>query len=298
MVLNVYNLFKHDSSYTKVIGNDYMILEYKCPIDADKFQVLLEMNFITYIISGKKDWIAGNKTYHVKEGDAIFVRKGVYTINQYFEVDHCVLVFFVHDDFIRNFIRENNTLRFSSDENVIDDQIFPLQVDDTLQTLFYSIYTYLKKGTDIPKNLVEIKFKELLFNIILNQKHQRLSQFFSSLLQTPKSTLDDVMLKNFQYDLGMEDFARMTGRSLSAFKRDFKASYQQTPGKWLNDKRLEYASALLLTSDMNVNEVCFESGFKNSSHFNKAFKEKYHLPPNQFRIRHQSHKTQHSAIAS
>jgi hypothetical protein len=192
MVLNIYNLFKHDSSYTKVIGNDYMILEYKCPIDADKFQVLLEMNFITYIISGKKDWIAGNKTYHVKEGDAIFVRKGVYTINQYFEVDHCVLVFFVHDDFIRNFVRENNTLRLSSDENVIDDQIFPLQVDDTLQTLFYSIYTYLKKGTDIPKNLIEIKFKELLFNIILNQKHQRLSQFFSSLRQTPKSTLDDV----------------------------------------------------------------------------------------------------------
>jgi AraC-like DNA-binding protein len=96
----------------------------------------------------------------------------------------------------------------------------------------------------------------------------------------------------------MEDFARMTGRSLSAFKRDFKATYQQTPGKWLNDKRLEYASALLLTSEMNVNEVCFESGFKNSSHFNKAFKEKYHLPPNQFRIQHQPHKTQRSAMAS
>src|SRR5688572_33332326 len=99
MILNVYNRFKEEPSYNKVVGNDFMILEYKCPIDVEKMQVFLEMNFITYIISGKKDWITGDKMFHVKQGDAIFVRKGVYTIRQYFEVDHCVLVFFVHDDF-------------------------------------------------------------------------------------------------------------------------------------------------------------------------------------------------------
>lgn len=146
MILNAYNLFKKETSYNKVVGSDFMILEYKCPIDVEKMQLLLEMNFITYIISGKKDWITGDKKYHVKQGDAIFVRKGVYTIQQYFEVDHCVLVFFVHDDFIRSFIRENAQLRIASTEAVIDDQIFPLHVDDSLQSLFYSIYTYLKMG--------------------------------------------------------------------------------------------------------------------------------------------------------
>ncbi len=261
-----------------------MILEYKCPVDEETLQMLLQHHFITYVISGKKDWMTSDKTFAIKEGDAIFVRKGVYTIRQYFEVDHCILSFFMNDDFIRNFVRENNELCGTVSGVPIQDQIFPLEVDSPLHSLFQSIYAYLKMGKDIPRNLVEIKFKELLFNVILNQKHQKLSQFFTSLNQTSQKNLDDVMLKNFQHDLQLEEFARLCGRSLSAFKRDFEKFYRQTPGKWLNDKRLEYASSLLLSSDLNVNEICYESGFTNSSHFNKVFKDKYQVPPKQFRL--------------
>ena len=57
------------------------------------------------------------------------------------------------------------------------------------------------------------------------------------------------------------------------------------PAKWLTEKRLELAKNLLLHSDMNVNEVSFESGFKNPAHFNKVFRDKYALPPRQFRSR-------------
>ena len=60
--------------------------------------------------------------------------------------------------------------------------------------------------------------------------------------------------------------------------------YRQTPGKWLNDKRLDYASQLLLSSDLNINEIGYECGFSNSSHFNKSFKDKYQVTPKQFRI--------------
>jgi AraC-like DNA-binding protein len=92
------------------------------------------------------------------------------------------------------------------------------------------------------------------------------------------------MSKNFQFDLELNEFARLCGRSLSTFKREFKQVYQQTPGKWLNDKRLEYATELLLSSQLNINEIGYESGFKNSSHFTKSFKEKYHVTPTQFRM--------------
>jgi len=284
MFFNVYNALNADHANTKLVGNGYMILEYKCPIEADKLQVLLEQHFITYVISGKKDWIAGDKTVQISAGEAIFLRKGVYTINQYFDVDHCVLVFFLQDEFICDFLRENSTHVMQGIEGrPIDDQIFRLEVDDALQSLFYSIYSYLKKGAEIPRNLVELKFKELLFNIVLNQKHNKLTQFLTSLNLTTKAALDDVMMKNFRHDLELDEFARLCGRSLSSFKRDFKNVYRQTPGKWLSVKRLEYASALLVSSDLNVNEIAYESGFRNSSHFNKVFKEKYQVTPKQFR---------------
>lgn len=98
--------------------------------------------------------------------------------------------------------------------------------------------------------------------------------------------IENIMLNNFQYNLKLEEFAKLCGRSLSVFKRDFNKHFNCTPFRWLKSKRLEYAKTLLLESDLNVNQVCFESGFKNNSHFVQSFKEKFKIPPYQFKTRH------------
>ncbi|MCX2720492.1 alpha/beta fold hydrolase [Lentiprolixibacter aurantiacus] len=95
--------------------------------------------------------------------------------------------------------------------------------------------------------------------------------------------LETVMSENFLYNLKIEEFARLCGRSLSAFKRDFKASFNTTPSRWIKSKRLEHAKNLLLESELNINQISFDSGFVNPSHFIKSFKEKYRLPPLQYR---------------
>ena len=141
-------------------------------------------------------------------------------------------------------------------------------------------------GGEVPKELVEIKFNELLFNIALNPINKNLIGFFNSLKQVEKTNLNEIMTKNFHYDLQLEEFARLCGRSLSTFKRDFKTHFNQTPGKWINNKRLEYAKTLLKNSELNINEICYESGFKNTSHFNNSFKQKYQYPPNKYRSLH------------
>lgn len=105
-----------------------------------------------------------------------------------------------------------------------------------------------------------------------------------STTQSSKINIEDVMLNNFQYNLRIEEFAILCGRSLSAFKRDFKKIYKTTPSSWLKDMRLQYSKQLLFESDFNVNEICFESGFINNSHFIRAFKAKYNLPPNKFKM--------------
>jgi AraC-like DNA-binding protein len=291
MIFDAYNEFRTDPSYNKLVGKDYLFIEYKCPIETEKFQLLSESHFFMYVISGRKDWISSGRIFKIKTGDALFIKKGVYTTRQYLDTDHCVLLLFLNDDFIRDFMRENsafNTFEKSSETDPF--QIFQLEMDDLLKSLFYGIFNYLKIGRDIPTNLVELKFRELLFNIVLNPKHQQVTDFFSTLNQLQNYNLDHVMMNNFQHDLQLEEFAKLCNRSLSSFKRDFKNHYNQTPGKWLTEKRLEYARNLLVSSDLNVNEVCFESGFKNNSHFNKSFKDKYQLPPRKFRQMHKKDK--------
>jgi AraC-like DNA-binding protein len=84
----------------------------------------------------------------------------------------------------------------------------------------------------------------------------------------------------------MTEFARLCGRSISTFKRDFNMHFNTTPSSWLKSKRLDYAKTLLLGSSLNINEVCYESGFKNNSHFVSAFKSKFKLPPGQFKAKY------------
>jgi transcriptional regulator GlxA family with amidase domain len=83
--------------------------------------------------------------------------------------------------------------------------------------------------------------------------------------------------------LANEEFARIAQRSIATFKREFHEYYHTTPGKWLTQKRLEYAKNLLDTSKKNVSEIVDESGFENLTHFSRIFKEKYGLSPIYYR---------------
>jgi AraC-like DNA-binding protein len=283
MTLNVFEYFKNNPKYNKLVGNDYMFVEYKCPIDVEKFKLWTDTPFITYVISGKKDWTSVNKTYQLKSGDALFLRKGIYNTKQYFEEDYCTILFFITEDFIRKFIKTNENVIRNASVDTETIQIFPINVTDSLNALFLSVFNYFDIGGEIPKQLVEIKFNELLFNIALNPFNKDLVSFFYSLKHIKKSNMHDVMIKHFHNDLQLEEFAKLCGRSLSTFKRDFKARFNDTPGKWLTSKRLEYSKTLLEGSNLNINEICYESGFKNTSHFNSSFKQKFGVPPNQYR---------------
>lgn len=101
--------------------------------------------------------------------------------------------------------------------------------------------------------------------------------------KTARTDLETIMSENYLYNLKVEEFAALCGRSLSAYKRDFRSIFHTTPSKWIKAKRLEHARKLLLETDLNINQICYDSGFINSSHFIKSFKEKYKLPPHQFR---------------
>jgi len=95
--------------------------------------------------------------------------------------------------------------------------------------------------------------------------------------------IEKVMSQNFLFNLKVEEFAKLCGRSLSAFKREFKDLYNTSPSRWIKSKRLQHAKKLLTETNLNINQIAYDSGYINSSHFIKSFKEKYNLPPHKYR---------------
>jgi AraC-like DNA-binding protein len=93
----------------------------------------------------------------------------------------------------------------------------------------------------------------------------------------------DQILQNFKEDISIEKLAEEVNLSKAAFCRYFKARTQKTFVEYLIGVRLNHACKLLRETDKSVIEICYESGYKNLSNFNRQFRIHYHISPKQYR---------------
>jgi AraC-like DNA-binding protein len=80
------------------------------------------------------------------------------------------------------------------------------------------------------------------------------------------------VIEHYTQDVHLETAAHLTNMTETAFCRYFKKITKKTFLDLVTEFRIKHACNLLTTSDKQVAEVCFESGFGNISHFNKQFK--------------------------
>lgn len=83
--------------------------------------------------------------------------------------------------------------------------------------------------------------------------------------------------------LSNRELARKSGRSLSAFHRQFVATFGTTPQRWLMERRLQRAKVLLSSSSLPITEIAYETGFRDPAHFSRAFKQRFGTPPRALR---------------
>ena len=135
------------------------------------------------------------------------------------------------------------------------------------------------KKKEPPPTILKLKLKELLINLLYHSDNDILSSYLKSVTINSEPSLTHIMENNFSFNLKLEEFAKMSHRSLSKFKRDFFNHYNTSPGKWLLSKRLDYAANLILHNSSNITQIAFESGFEDISHFSRKFKEKFGVSP-------------------
>lgn len=80
-----------------------------------------------------------------------------------------------------------------------------------------------------------------------------------------------------------EDLAEMTHYTYSYFSAAFKEVFGMPLTKYLLDIRINKASALLTTTDMNVTEIAASCGFSDTNYFARAFKKETGLSPSEYR---------------
>lgn len=285
-VTNSYHFtIAHPETFKQLGTKDLLFATYQCP-QVDKFiKLLTHLNEIAFTLDGKKIIHQGGKSWNMTQDKALFVRKTAFTQEIVPDMRGWeVLAFYFPDDFLRKVYQENRSyLPIGNLPTVPVDMLTEIHVNDTTRAFFYGIVPYFTQKIPPSENLLELKFKELLCNILSNPANAGLLAYARSLEGQNATPIWQVMETNFMYNLSLAQFAQLTGRSVSAFKREFKEYYQSTPGRWLTQKRLNYARLLLETSNRSVSEIVFDSGFENLSHLSRIFKERYGVSPQQYR---------------
>lgn len=276
---NLYDSIFDVKLFKKLMVSDVLFTEYKCLEEERVFDIWSHINYFVYVLNGKKKWKTLHGEYMVYKDEAIFVRKGANIIHKFFEEDFCAILIFVPDHFIRNTFVNHQSKVKSSTRQTDTDVVIPIDIDPTLSAYFQSIFSYFVKKDHPPTDLLEIKFKELIISIADSGGNTGLCNYFNALCHTSRASLRQIMESNFAYNLKLADYARLCQRSLSTFKRDFHDVFHISPGKWLTTRRLDYGKYLLETTEMNVNEVAFKSGFENASHFVTSFRKQFGTTP-------------------
>jgi len=115
--------------------------------------------------------------------------------------------------------------------------------------------------------------------IILLQNQSELAGVFFDFDRPEKINLEGFMNRNFKFNVSIERFAYLTGRSISAFKRDFKDIFNTTPSRWLMQKRLQEAHFLIEKKAQKPSDIFQDLGFETLSHFSFAFKKQFKTSP-------------------
>jgi AraC-like DNA-binding protein len=274
-----YDFVKNHPTLKQFKVDELLFTAYDCPIEVERLDYWTQKNYFVYTVRGHLKWKTPTYEYTIGEGDGVFVKKGAHCAYKVLDGDFCALLIFMPDEFIKAAIRTHIPEIQNVHDSLPTDAVIPLEVDDILSTYFLSVLNYFPQPFPPSKSLLKIRFEELILNILTGPNNHSLTHYFKELCCDQKRSIKAIMEENFAYNLKLTEYAELCGRSIAAFKRDFVKIYHTTPGRWLKTKRLEYGKFLLETTDMNINEITLESGFENTSHFVKSFKEKFGHPP-------------------
>jgi AraC-like DNA-binding protein/quercetin dioxygenase-like cupin family protein len=134
-----------------------------------------------------------------------------------------------------------------------------------------------------------LDFLSILYDLSISRNQTALSSpSYVDLYDTSKSRrismVNDYLCENLHNPIRIEEVANIVNMSPSAFSHFFKKRTQRTFSNYLSDLRVGNAAKLLIETDKNISEICYESGFNNLSNFNRVFKGQKGCTPKEFRM--------------
>lgn len=149
------------------------------------------------------------------------------------------------------------------------------------------LFRLINSTTEIMHERLIITFLEILSYLDKADKAFLHNEQYNLLLNEHEgSRLNEVLdytFKHYHQEIKIEQIANIAYLSRSQFSYFFKMHTGKTYIQFLNEWRIENACILLKDRKKNIEQICFEVGFKNVSNFIRQFKKVKQRTPSQYR---------------
>jgi len=230
-------------------------------------------NVFLYVVKGAIQFFDGEQRYTLKTGECGVARKNNLAKFVVTDKEFEPVLFCFEEPFLRAFQKKHQLQSKASLKNAL------VKINNTgmISDFINSLKPYYKGIMELDEAFEDLKYEELLIILLKNQPE--LADLFFDFATPGKIDLEDFMNRNYKFNVSLNRFALLTGRSLSAFKRDFKAIFNDTPSHWLIKKRLQEAYLMISTQNQKPSGIYLDLGFESLSHFSVAFKKMFGQNP-------------------
>ncbi len=274
-----------------IISRKHFDINNKCAIEKLIIKPPIKLDAVfqdeacfTYLKEGALSLTSPTDNLSIQAEESVLLRCGNYFTNAIRKLPAITCeIYAVHlyPDILKE-LYKNEFPNFIKD-NGIKPYIRKIEKQSVITHFIQTLDFYFENPNLVTDDLLKLKIKELILLLLQTNNAENIITLFSHLFNPRQAGLFEVVEAHLYSSVSIVDLARLTGRSLSTFKRDFETQFCDTPANYIKEKKLEKALELLQLTELSVSEICFEVGFQDASHFTKTFKQKYNRLPSQYR---------------
>jgi len=238
--------------------------------------MFLEDHLLLVVLQGSYTIRYNNQEHQLQSNQMVVLKKAIAV--EYTKTGNAgvceYMMFFLKDDLLKEFaLMSERGVKTMKEMTPISIK----SISPPFSAFIASLKPHLKSSDAVDKGLIKVKMLESLYGLAAMDENLMLQ--ILQLTKQVRSSITTVKESNYLNPVSVTDLAYLSGRSLSAFKRDFRAIYNTSPSKWLRERKLLKAKALLMTTSMSITDICYGTGFENVAHFSRVFKKFHGLSP-------------------
>lgn len=238
----------------------------------------VRIHALSMIISGEVELNDGENILRFRAGDMYLANKDhLLKFIKYPPAngEYKSITIYFDQPFLLDFSREYG---YKAEEGAASSAFISIADSLSLKSFMHSMLVYeeMQKDREVA-GVLQLKLKEVL--LLLLRYKSSLKDVLFDFSEPYRIDLKTYMEKNYHFNVQLERFAYLTGRSLSTFKRDFEKIFHQTPSRWLLHRRLKEAYELITRQGKKASDIYLDLGFEDLSHFSFVFKKEFGMAP-------------------